>query len=181
MLLDMSKMRVLLSEETIQKRVKDLGQEISKTYEDSDSDLILVGVLKGCFLFLADLCRHITVPHSVDFLGLSSYGESTKSTGVVKITSDLTISVHDKEVLIVEDIVDTGLTMKYLIENMRTRKPKSLRICSLLYKPENEKIHVDVDFLGFRIPDRFVFGYGLDLVEKFRNLPYIGYMDVLPV
>ncbi len=163
---------VLISEETLKARVEELGRQITEQYEGKD--LVLVGVLKGCFLFLADLARAIDLPLRVDFLGLSSYAGGTESSGVVRITNDLSRPIEGKDVLVVEDIIDTGLTMQYLLENLGTRGPKSVRICSLLFKPENNRIPVEIDHLGFEIPDKFVVGYGLDYDERYRNLPYIG-------
>ncbi|MFP4597345.1 MAG: hypoxanthine phosphoribosyltransferase [Persicimonas sp.] len=136
----------------------------------------VIGVLKGCFLFLADLVRCIDLDLSVDFLGLSSYGDSTKSSGVVRVTQDLSAPIEGEHVLIVEDIVDTGLTMKYLLENLQTRHPKSLSVCTLLHKPSGQDIEVPIAYKGFTIPNKFVIGYGLDYAELYRNLPYIGYV-----
>lgn len=168
------RMEVLLSEEQIQQRIRELGAQITKDY--AGKDLTIVAVLKGSFLFVADLVRHIHLPMEIEFLGVSSYGERTHTSGVVKFTQDLSQPVNDKDVLFVEDIVDTGLTMKYLLDNFATRMPKSVKVCSLLYKPSNCKVHVDIHYLGFTIEDHFVIGYGLDLAEKYRNLPYIGYV-----
>ncbi|WP_246099115.1 hypoxanthine phosphoribosyltransferase [Persicimonas caeni] len=136
----------------------------------------IIGVLKGCFMFVTDLVRYIDLDLSVDFLGLSSYGDSTKSSGVVRMTQDLSDPIEGKNVLIVEDIVDTGLTMKYLLENLQTRHPKSLSVVTLLDKPAGRKVEVPIEYTGFEIPDKFVIGYGLDYAELYRNLPYIGYV-----
>ena len=163
---------VMISQEQIHERIQELGAQITKDYEGKE--LIVIGVLKGSFLFLADLVRAIDLPLKVDFLGLSSYGNRTESSGVVRITSDLSSSALDKHLLIVEDIVDTGLTMNFLLENLRTRKPASIRICSLLEKPARTIQPVEIDYMGFEIEDKFVLGYGLDFEGKFRNLPYIG-------
>jgi len=163
---------VLISEEELKARIEEMGRQITEQYQGKD--LVLVGVLKGCFLFLADLARAIDLPLRVDFLGLSSYAGGTESSGVVRITNDLSRPIEGKDVLVVEDIIDTGLTMQYLLENLATRGPKSVRICSLLFKPENNRIPVEIDHLGFEIPDKFVVGYGLDYDERYRNLPYIG-------
>lgn len=163
---------VLYDEETLAARIRELGARITQDYVGRD--LVLIGVLKGCILFLADLCRSIEVPHSVDFLGLSSYHGGTESSGVVRITSDLNRPIAGKHVLVVEDIIDTGLTMQYLLENLGTRQPASLAICSLLFKPETNRIPVKIDYLGFEIPNHFVVGYGLDYDELYRNLPYLG-------
>ncbi len=166
--------QALLTKEQIEKRVKELGAEITHAYRDIKDPLILVGVLKGSVLFMADLCRAIDMPIELEFMGVSSYGEATKSSGAVQITLDLTRPIENRHVLFVEDIVDTGLTAKYLYGNMRTREPASLRLCSLLEKPSKSKGEVKVDFLGFTIPDEFVIGYGLDLAGVYRNLPYVG-------
>ncbi len=163
---------VLYDEETLRARVRELGRRIARDY--AGKELVLIGVLKGCFLFLADLCRAIEIPHAVDFLGLSSYHGGTESAGVVRITSALTRSIEGKHVLVVEDIIDTGMTMQYLLENLRTRQPASVGICSLLFKPENNRIPVEIDYLGFSIDNEFVVGYGLDYDELCRNLPYLG-------
>lgn len=163
---------VLLDVDTLRKRVTELGAEITRQY--ANTDLCVVGILKGCFLFFADLVRSIDLPLSTEFIGISSYGDDTESSGVVQITSDLTQSIEGRHVLIVEDIIDTGLTMRYLLDNFATRRPKSLRICTLLHKPENARVEVPVDYVGFVIPNEFVIGYGLDLAGRFRNLPYIG-------
>lgn len=169
------KISVLIERDRIIKRVSELAGQITRDYQGLD--FIMVGILKGSFLFLSDLCRMIPHEMSVDFLGLSSYGAGTESTGVVKITSDLTIPIADKHVLIVEDIVDTGLTLNYLIENLSTRKPRSIRVCTLLYKPSNIIKPVTLHYVGFEIGNKFVVGYGLDLAEKYRNLSYIGYIE----
>src|SRR5438132_9589231 len=166
-----TKLEVLLSEDEIRRRVGELGRAISKDY--AGKPLVAVGILKGSFIFMADLVRAIDLPLSVDFLGLSSY-EGTESTGVVQITSDLAKPIEGKNVLIVEDIVDTGLTMRYLLENLTTRKPASVKVCALLEKPARAKVKIPVDYKGFTIEDKFVVGYGLDWDGRFRNLPYIG-------
>ena len=162
---------------TIAKRVTELGAQIAKTYPDvanKEADLVVVGILKGSFVFLADLVREIDLPCSVEFMGVSSYGDATESSGVVQLTQDLTKPVAGKHVLVVEDIVDTGLTMKYLLENLQTRNPKSVKLASLLEKPEKNKSKIHVDFLGFSIEDKFVVGYGLDAAGLYRNLPFVG-------
>jgi hypoxanthine phosphoribosyltransferase len=167
------KPNVLLSTEQIATRVRELGAKITEDYKGRH--LVLVPILKGSFLFAADLARAIDLEDvRVDFLGLRSYGSGTESSGVVQITHDLTFSVENKDVLIVEDIVDTGLSMKYLLDNLATRKPSSVKLCSLLHKPSRTRVKMDIDYLGFTIEDHFVVGYGLDYAEKFRNLPYIG-------
>lgn len=173
----MPTVNVMLSSEQIQTRIAEMGKEISKRYEHLEEPLVLVGVLKGSFLFLADLCRQISVPVEIEFIGVSSYGEETKSSGVVQITQDLTRGIKNREVLVVEDIVDTGLTARYLLDNFRTREPKSISLCSLLEKPAQNKGTIAIDFCGFQIPDQFVVGYGLDWAQKMRNLPYVGVVE----
>lgn len=162
---------IIVSEADIQKRVRELGQEIAKVYEGKE--LVALGILNGSFIFMADLVRAIQLPLHCEFMGLSSYGDATESSGVVAITKDLGTSIEDKHVLIIEDIVDTGLTLSYLIENLRTRGPASLRVASLLSKPARRQVDVNVDFLGFTVEDRFVVGYGLDHQGLQRNLPCI--------
>lgn len=166
-------LRVLLSEEEIHERVRDLAARISVDYADVDQ-LLLVGILKGAFIFLADLARHLTVPHVVDFMALSSYGSSATATGAVRIIMDLRLPVEGKHVLIVEDIVDTGLTLSYLYKTLYSRRPASLRSCVLLDKSSRREVDVDIDYLGFEIPDVWVVGYGLDYADRHRTLPYIG-------
>ncbi len=166
-------LRVLIDSDTLHARVRELGAEISRDYEGKD--LSLVAILKGSVLFLSDLSRALTIDCTLDFLGLSSYGASTSSSGVVQITSDLTAPIEDRDVLVVEDIIDTGLTMRYLLDNLRTRRPKSVRICTLLHKPANATCEVPIHYKGFTIDDHFVVGYGMDYAEKLRNLDYIGY------
>jgi hypoxanthine phosphoribosyltransferase len=163
---------VLYSPEQIAARVKQLGEQIERDYENKE--LVLLGVLKGSFLFMSDLARAIDLPLQVDFIGLSSYGEATESSGVVKITSDLSRPIEHKHVLVVEDIVDTGLTMRYLLDNLATRHPASVKLCALLHKPSRARTRIPLDYLGFEIEDRFVVGYGLDAAEKYRNVPFIG-------
>jgi hypoxanthine phosphoribosyltransferase len=162
---------VLISEREIRERVEALGKEITRDY--AGKPLVVVGVLKGSFVFFADLVRAIDLPLSVDFIGISSY-QGTHSTGVVQITSDLTRPIEDVDVLLVEDIVDTGLTMKYLLENLGTRRPASVRICTLLEKPARARVKVPIAYKGFVIDDVFVVGYGLDWDGKLRNLPFVG-------
>ena len=168
-------LKVLYSEEIIAARIRELGAEIDRIY--AGKELILVAVLKGAFPFLADLCRAISMDLRVEFLGVSSYGSDTKTSGVVRITQDLTKPIEGAHVLLVEDIVDTGLTLRYILENLSTRNPSSVGICTLLDKPVNRRVDVAVDFCGFTIPDHFVVGYGMDLAESYRNLPYIGFFD----
>ncbi len=171
----MSHIRTLIDAPTIAARVKELGAKITKAHQGRE--LVIVPVLKGSFVFGADLIRAIDLPLSIDFLGCRSYGDGTESSGVVQITYDLTKPVEDKDVIIVEDIVDTGLTMSYLLKNLATRKPRSLELCSLLHKPARTRVEVPIDHLGFTIEDVFVVGYGLDYGEKYRNLPYLGVLE----
>jgi hypoxanthine phosphoribosyltransferase len=165
----------MISAEAIATRVKELGAQINKDYENRA--LVLVCVLKGSFVFAADLARTIDIPLRVDFLGVRSYGEGTESSGVVQITQDLSRPIANEDVLLVEDIVDTGLTIAHLMDLFRTRQPRSVRVCSLLHKPARAKVAVKVDYLGFTIEDKFVVGYGLDFAERYRNLPYVGLVE----
>lgn len=169
------KLRTMIGADAIAARVKELGAEITKAH--AGQDVVVVCVLKGSILFCADLVRHIDLPLTIDFLALRSYGDGTETTGVVQITSDLTKPVEGKDVIVVEDIVDTGLTMKYLLENLETRRPRSVKLASLLHKPARTRVPVKIDYLGFTIEDVFVIGYGLDYAQKYRNLPYIGVLD----
>lgn len=170
-----TKLNVLISEEELQSRVKILGKEITRDY--ANRDLVLLGVLHGAFIFLADLCRHIDLPLRCDFVELAAYGSRTEASGVVRFTSDLTRPIKDLDILIVEDIIDTGLTLHYLLNNLKTRMPRSLTVCSLLYKPEASIVPVDIKYLGFTIPNDFVVGYGMDKDGHYRNLPYIGILN----
>ncbi|MDX9720030.1 MAG: hypoxanthine phosphoribosyltransferase [Myxococcota bacterium] len=163
----------LIPEAKLQQRIAELGAQITEDY--ADKELIVVGVLKGVFPFYADLIRQIRLPCRSDFLGLSSYGSRTSTSGVVRLTSDLSQPVNNRDVLIVEDIVDTGLTMNYLLQNLSLRGPRSVSICTLLHKPSNEVVSVELKYVGFVIENHFVVGYGLDYAERFRNIPYIGY------
>lgn len=165
----------LISSEEIDKRTRELADEITKDY--ADKNLVIVPVLKGSFIFAADLCRKIDLPMRIDFLGVRSYGEGTESSGVVQIVNDLSHPIAGDDVLIVEDIVDTGLTIAHLMDLFRTRHPRSVRVCSLLHKPARARVQVKVDYLGFTIEDKFVLGYGLDFAEKYRNLPYVGVLE----
>jgi hypoxanthine phosphoribosyltransferase len=165
----------MLSQEQIAARVRELGAEITRDY--AGRNLVLVCVLKGSFVFAADLARTIDLSLRVDFLGVRSYGEGTESSGVVQITQDLSRPIEHEDVLLVEDIVDTGLTIAHLIDLLRTRAPASVKVCSLLHKPVRSRVQVDIHYLGFTIEDRFVVGYGLDFAEKYRNLPYIGVVE----
>jgi len=167
--------KILLSEEEVDKRIQEIGEQISKDY--AGKQVHLVCVLRGGVFFLCELAKRITVPVSLDFMSVSSYGGDTKSSGVVKIVKDLDDSIKDKDVLVVEDIVDSGRTLSYLMEMLRDRQPASLRLCTLLDKPERRVIDVNVDYTGFEIPDEFVVGYGLDYDQKYRNLPYIGVVE----
>lgn len=165
--------RVLISEEQIQARIRALGQQIAADYADYE-DLLLVGVLKGCAMFMVDLARMIERPLAIDFIAVASYGASTESSGVVRMLKDLDTDITGRHILIVEDIIDSGLTLAYLRSQLLRRNPASLRICTLLNKPERRTADVPVDYLGFDIPNEFVVGYGLDYAERYRNLPYIG-------
>jgi hypoxanthine phosphoribosyltransferase len=156
-------------------RVRELGAEISRDY--ADRDLLLVGVLKGAVFFLSDLMRHLEVPCEVDFMAVASYGSSTDSSGVVRILKDLDAPIEGRDVVIVEDIVDSGLTLSYLLRTMRAREPRSLEVCALLTKPERRKVDLPIRYTGFEIPNRFVIGYGLDYGEKFRNLPFVAVLQ----
>lgn len=163
---------VLFDAEKIRHRVSELGKELSAAY--AGKTVTIVAILKGSFVFCSDLARAIDGPVRTEFIGISSYGDNTESSGIVKITQDLTYSIEGEDVLIVEDIIDTGLTMRYLLDNFATRKPKSLKICTLLHKPSNTKVEVPIDYIGFTIPNEFVVGYGLDFAGIYRNLPFIG-------
>ncbi len=165
-------MEVLISEEKIGQRVREIGEQISRDYRSER--IVIVGVLKGCFIFLSDLIRQVSVPHEVDFIAVSSYGNSTESSGVVRLLKDLETDIHGRHVLLVEDIVDTGSSLAYIRENLETRNPASLRICALLDKRERREREVSVDYVGFEIPNRFVVGYGLDYAERYRDLPYVA-------
>jgi hypoxanthine phosphoribosyltransferase len=164
--------KVLFTAAEIASRVVELGAQISRDY--ASRPLVVLVVLKGSFVFAADLVRAIELPLRVEFLGLKSYGAGTQSSGVVQITQDLTSPVQDEDILVVEDIIDTGLTISYLLKQLATRGPKSVRICSLLHKPERTVEAVPIDYLGFTIPDEFVVGYGLDHAQQYRNLSYLG-------
>lgn len=167
--------RVLLTEEQVDQRIQEIGDQISKDYKGKQVHLVCV--LKGGSFFMCELAKRITVPVSLDFMSVSSYGSDTKSSGVVKIVKDLDESLKDKDVIVVEDIVDSGRTLSYLMEMLRDRNPGSLRLCTLLDKPERRVIDVNVDYTGFEIPDEFVVGYGLDYDQRYRNLPYIGVVE----
>jgi hypoxanthine phosphoribosyltransferase len=162
---------VLVSEEQIQTRVVELGRRISRDY--AGEELLLIGLLRGAIVFLSDLMRNISIPVRLDFIGISSYGVSTES-GAVRLVMDLETDISGRHVLVVEDIVDTGKTLAYLVDNLRSRQPASLRVCALLDKPERRQVPIQVDYVGFEIPDKFVVGYGLDFAEGYRNLPFVG-------
>ena len=163
---------ILVQPDDLKQKVRDLGAQISVDY--ADRDLLLVCVLKGAVFFLADLMRHIDIPCEVDFMAVSSYGSATDSSGVVRILKDLDRPIAGRDVLIVEDIVDSGLTLQYLMRNLGAREPASLEVCALLTKPERRKVELPTRYVGFEIPDKFAIGYGLDYVERYRNLPYVA-------
>ncbi|MDP9149375.1 MAG: hypoxanthine phosphoribosyltransferase [Myxococcota bacterium] len=167
-----SPLTTMLSAEQIAARVRELGFEITRDY--AERKLVIVCVLKGSFVFAADLARAIDLPLRIDFLGVRSYGSGTESSGVVQITQDLSRPIEHEDVLLVEDIVDTGLTVAHLMDLLRTRSPASVKVCALLHKPAKARVRVAIDYLGFTIEDRFVVGYGLDFAERYRNLPFIG-------
>jgi len=166
---------VLIDEPSLHARIGELGAEISSDYQGRD--LLLIGVLKGAVFFMSDLMRHLTIPCEIDFMAISSYGDSTDSSGIVRILKDLDINIEGRDVLVVEDIIDSGLTLSYLMRNLEAREPASLEICALLTKPDRREIEVPVRYVGFEIPNRFVIGYGLDFAERYRNLPYVGVLD----
>jgi hypoxanthine phosphoribosyltransferase len=166
---------ILIDSDALRARIAELGEEISAAYEGKD--LLLIGVLKGAVFFMADLMRHLTVPCEVDFMAISSYGAATDSSGIVRILKDLDINIEGRNVLVVEDIIDSGLTLSYLMRNLESREPASLEVCALLTKPERREIDVPVRWIGFEIPNRFVIGYGLDFAERYRNLPYVGVLN----
>ena len=171
---------VLIETDALRGRIAELGAEISADYEGRD--LLLIGVLKGAVFFMADLMRKLTIPCEVDFMAISSYGASTDSSGVVRILKDLDINIEGRHVLVVEDIIDSGLTLSYLMRNLESREPATLEVCALLTKPDRREIEVPVRYVGFEIPNRFVIGYGLDFGERYRNLPYVAVLsdDALP-
>jgi len=166
---------ILITEKAIHQRVSELAQQISADYDGRE--VLLVGILKGSWVFLADLARRVTVPVIVDFMTVSSYGASTKTSGVVKIVLDLKCPLENRDVVVVEDILDTGLTLKYITDSLKLRRPRSLRIVALVDKPARRKVSIRADYVGFEVPDKFVVGYGADCAERFRNLPYIGYIE----
>jgi hypoxanthine phosphoribosyltransferase len=166
---------VLIEEDVLRGRIAELGEEISRDYAGRAP--LLVGVLKGAVFFMSDLMRELTVPCEIDFMAVSSYGASTDTSGVVRILKDLDLNIEGRDVLVVEDIIDSGLTLNYLIRNLESRSPASLEICALLTKPDRRQIDVPVRYVGFEIPNKFVIGYGLDFAERYRNLPYVGVLD----
>jgi hypoxanthine phosphoribosyltransferase len=169
---------VLVTAEQLQRRVAELGAEISRDYRsDPPRPLLLIGVLKGAVFFLSDLMRYIDIPVEVDFMAVASYGSATDSSGVVRILKDLDAAIEGRDVLIVEDIVDSGLTLQYLVRNLGSRNPGSLEVCSLLTKPTRRKVDLPTRYVGFEIPDRFVVGYGLDYAERHRNLPFVAVLE----
>ncbi len=171
----LDKYEALLTKEQIEERIREMGRQITQDYQGKSIHCLCI--LKGAFIFMADLVRHVDAPITCDFLTISSYGDLTHSTGVVKLLTDLTVPIDGRHVLVVEDIVETGLTLKYLLENLHTRQPASVRVCSLLHKPEGKQVEVPIDYCGFVIPNKFVIGYGLDDKQYERNLPYIGVVD----
>ena len=173
--LDRAVGEILIDADALRARIGELGEEVSAHY--AGQDLLLIGVLKGAVFFMADLMRHLTVPCEVDFMAISSYGAQTDSSGVVRILKDLDINIEGRNVLVVEDIIDSGLTLSYLMRNLESREPASLEVCALLTKPDRREIDVPVRYIGFEIPNRFVVGYGLDFAERYRNLPYVGVLD----
>jgi hypoxanthine phosphoribosyltransferase len=166
---------VLIDADVLRTRIAELGEEISAEYHGRE--LLLIGVLKGAVFFMADLMRHLTLSCEVDFMAISSYGAQTDSSGVVRILKDLDINIEGRHVLVVEDIIDSGLTLSYLMRNLESREPASLEICALLTKPSRREIDVQVRWIGFEIPNKFVIGYGLDFAERYRNLPYVGVLS----
>ncbi len=169
------KIKVLIDEPTLKKRVKELGRELTADYEGKSP--VLVSILRGSFIFVADICRELKIPVIIDFMAVSSYGDSMVSSGIVRITKDLEFSIEDREVLIMEDIVDSGRTLNYLIKNLQARNPRNIEVCALLDKNVPRKTENKVKYKGFDIPNKFVVGYGLDFAEKYRNLPFIGYIE----
>jgi hypoxanthine phosphoribosyltransferase len=166
---------VLVTADEVQRRVGELGARISRDY--AGRPLLLVGVLKGAVFFLSDLMRFIDIPVELDFMAVASYGSATDSSGVVRILKDLDVAIEDRDVLIVEDIVDSGLTLQYLLRNLGSRNPRTLEVCALLIKPERRKVDLPIRYVGFEIPNRFVVGYGLDYAERHRNLPYVAVLE----
>ena len=168
--------RPIVTQEEMRARIRELGKQITTDY--TGKDFVLVGVLKGAYAFYADLARAIRIPMRVDFLMATSHGEVTKTSGKVKVVTELTEDIRGKEVLLVEDIVDSGLTVQYLIKTLSKKKPRSIKVCTLLSKPERRTIDVPIDYVGFKIPSKYVVGYGLDYQQKYRNLPYLAVLDI---
>ena len=168
--------RVLIPEDKVDERIAQLGEQISRDY--AGKQVHLIGILKGSIFFVCELAKRITVPVTIDFMSVSSYGAGTKSSGVVKLIKDLDEPIEGKDVLVVEDIIDSGHTLSYLLKNLSSRNPASIRLCTLLDKPERREVDVEVDYQGFSIPDEFVIGYGLDYDQRYRNLPYIGVLSL---
>ncbi|MBA3331874.1 MAG: hypoxanthine phosphoribosyltransferase [Actinobacteria bacterium] len=171
---------ILIDEARLQARIVELGEELSTDY--AGRDILLIGILKGAVFFMADLMRRLRVPCEIDFMAISSYGAGTDSSGVVRILKDLDINIEDRHVLVVEDIIDSGLTLSYLMRNLEARRPRTLEVCALLTKPGRREIDVPVRYIGFEIPNRFVIGYGLDFAERYRNLPFVAVLhpDLIP-
>ena len=167
---------ILVGAEDLSRRVRELGEQVSRDY--AGKKLLLIGVLKGAVFFLSDLMRHISIDVEVDFMAVASYGSATKSSGVVRILKDLDAAIEGRDVLIVEDIVDSGLTLQYLLRNLAGRNPASLEVCALLIKPDRQEVDLQARYIGFEIPDRFAIGYGLDHAERYRNLPYVAALDI---
>lgn len=169
--------RPIVTQEEMRTRIRELGRQITTDY--ADKDLILVGILKGAYAFYADLARAIRIPMRVDFLVVTSYGSKANPSGKIKMVTDLTEDIAGRDVLLVEDIVDSGLTVQYLLKTLARRKPKSIKVCALLSKPERRKVNVTIDYVGFKIPNKYVVGYGLDYQQKYRNLPYLAVLDTV--
>ncbi|NLN42381.1 MAG: hypoxanthine phosphoribosyltransferase [Clostridiales bacterium] len=167
--------KILIDEEKIMKRVAEMGTEITRDYQGKE--LVVICILRGGVIFMSDLVKQIKLPLYMDFMAVSSYGMSTKSSGIVRILKDLNEDIEGKDVLIVEDIVDTGLTLHYLVDYIKSRNPRSVKVCCFLDKPSRRKVDVEVDYVGFEIPDKFVVGYGLDYAQKYRNLPYVSVLE----
>ena len=169
--------RPIVTQEEMRTRIRELGRQITADY--ADKDLVLVGILKGAYAFYADLARALRIPMRVDFLVVTSYGTKARPTGKVKMVTDLTEDIAGRDVLLVEDIVDSGMTVQYLLKTLGRRKPKSIKVCALLSKPERRKVDVTIDYVGFNIPNKYVVGYGLDYQQKYRNLPYLAVLDTV--
>jgi hypoxanthine phosphoribosyltransferase len=172
---DNTRVKILIDEKTLSRRVKELGRQITRDYRDRNP--VLVAILRGSFIFIADICREIKIPVTFDFMAVSSYGNSRVSSGIVRITKDLESSIENKEIIIIEDIVDSGRTLNYLVKNLEARNPRSIEVCALLDKDVPRKTKNRVKYKGFDIPNKFVVGYGLDFAEKYRNFPFIGYIE----